>query len=250
MKNLILLFLLTFSLTSFAKKSTITLTSDNFIHLNQAVTTSSIARLSSQLLKFMEKHPDKDEVFLVLDSPGGSVNDGRYFLEFVNSLPIKVHTISLFSASMAYVFVQGMDIRYATSSSILMSHRVSLNNFSGEINGDLETKYKFFKAMSTEIDRMCAKRLSMSLRGYQNLIADELWMTGKQALVHNHIDFLVNLKCSEELYKGRFAINFRTFFGTVKVEYSKCPLINTPLSVNGSDLAIKEFRKQVEQYRR
>lgn len=117
MKN-ILLILLLYIIPTLAlgqeKNKTITLNSDNFVALRDAVTWSSISKLQQDLLSLSAKLDDDEPIYLVLDTPGGSVMAGQRFIETVKGIPQPVHAVVLFAASMGFQITQAVDNRYNT----------------------------------------------------------------------------------------------------------------------------------------
>lgn len=180
---------------------------------------------------------------LVLYSPGGSVIAGNQFIEFVKGLPCKVHTVPIFAASMAYIITQSLQNRYALPTSILMSHRGYLK-ISGELPGELLQKLDLFMKMLQYTDEQVAKRLGISVKVYQRLIRDELWLMGFDAVKKNHADKLVSARCGKSL-NGTYVETMHTFFGPVDVTFSKCPLITDPLKIERSGRTSEEAYKEI-----
>lgn len=222
--------------------ATIVLEKSNTVSINSAIDEASVAQASSELQKLCNDH--KKDIYLVLYSPGGSVTDGSMFIDFVKALPCKVHTIPLFAASMAYQITQSLGTRYVIPSSILMSHRASLSGISGQLPGELLSRISFYSDMIIELEAKTAKRLGMSLKEYQALIYDELWLTAYKALKGNHADKLEKVRCGKSLMGTKTALYSLGFFGSVEVTVSKCPLIIGPLEISNpeaKDEANKHF---------
>lgn len=208
-----------------AKNSSITFTEENSVILSGKVDDVSIANLQKELGKVAGKLSKGSTVYLLLDTPGGSVVAGNQFIDFAKGLDIKVKPVCLFCASMGYHIFQSLDERLVQESSILMSHRISVSGVGGQIPGELVTTVKFFSDMSNEMDAKVAKRIGISREQYQAMIYDELWLTGAQAVKLNHADKVGQFQCSEKLLNGRRTEEIPTLFGVVEVTYSKCPLI-------------------------
>jgi ATP-dependent protease ClpP protease subunit len=225
-KSNLILFLLGILLctTSFAAKS-IVLTEKNHVLLSGPVNDMSVAIVQKELGRIASSSPTGSIVYLVLDTPGGSVMAGNQLADFGKSLPVVVKPICLFCASMGYHLFQSFGERLVQSSSVLMSHRVSLSGVEGQIPGELVTRVKFYTDMSEEMDAAVAKRVGLSTEAYKKLIYDELWLTGAQAVNTKHADRLANFTCSEELLTTTRKEQVNTLFGPVEVEFSKCPII-------------------------
>lgn len=94
---------------AFAKTEKIVLTEANSVIFNQEVTSDYV---SKKTLEVITKSTRSNVIFLVLDTPGGSVSAGLSFIDTIKSLNIKVHTITIFAASMGYQMVQELGTRY------------------------------------------------------------------------------------------------------------------------------------------
>ena len=236
MKILITAIILSLSLTTFAKD--IVLTEKTTVALNGEVSAESMALASQEL---MDKcTAEKPDLFLILNSPGGDVVAGNSFISFVKGLDCKVHTVTMFAASMAYIIAERLDNRYALESSIYMSHRMKMG-MAGQVPGEFVTRYLFYKSIGDEINKKIADRVGISVDEYVKQTYDELWLTGQQAVDKNHADKLVTVSCDNTL-KGQKSQVFNTFFGPVTVVFSKCPLIGDPLEIKlGSKKAIEQF---------
>lgn len=193
--------------------------------LSGPVNDKSVSGVQVQLGKLASESPTGSIVYLILDTPGGSVVAGNQLIDFAKGLPIVIKPVCLFCASMGYHIFQSLNERLVQESSILMSHRVSLSGVGGQIPGELITTVKFYTDMSTEMDVKVAKRVSMSLADYQKSIYDELWLTGTQAVNTKHADRIAKFQCSDKLLKGSRIEEVNTLFGPVDVRFSTCPLI-------------------------
>lgn len=244
--KLILTLLMLVSLSAFGK--TITLNSKNTINFNQAFTPEFVAKKQLEAINLCSSTPNS-EIYIVLYTPGGSVSAGQLFFDTLNALPCKFHTITIFSASMGYITVQNLGNRYILPSGILMSHRASIRGLSGEIGGELDKMFNLLKTNISEINKGVSKRVGLSVNDYESLIADELWLTGTKAVETKHADELALVNCDESLL-GTYNETVRTFFGAFDVEFSKCPIITAPISVNGSGSTDRlfDYFTNIEKY--
>lgn len=217
------------------KIEVITLTLKNTIVFRGPVTSASVAAFQKAVLEKSNQLSKKDTIYMVIDSPGGSVIDGNYLIDTVKALPQKVKSISIFSASMAFQMVQNFDERLITPSGTLMSHRAS-GGFEGEFGGDgkgeLITRLNWILKILKAADENAAYRMKISLNDYQNLIRDEYWATGKDAVDDKSADRMVLLRCDEALLKKVDVVTVQSFFGKASLEFSGCPIITYPIQVN------------------
>src|SRR5690349_6682828 len=89
-----------------AKAETIALNADNTVVIRDEITGMSMVKAQLQLAEQVVKRGTRAyPIYLVLDSPGGSIEAGFMFTQFAKTIP-NLHTISIFSASMASAIVE------------------------------------------------------------------------------------------------------------------------------------------------
>lgn len=212
-------------------KKIITLEDANTVVLRGPVTGSSVGKTMKQLQKISRSISKNTPIYLVLDTPGGSISDGMDLIDFAKALPQKVNTITLFAASMGFHIAQSLDTRYIAHDGTLMSHRARVEGLGGQVKGELETRYKMLLRAVDMLDSVAASRLGMSLKDYEAMIVNEYWVFGFDAIGQKAADEQVLLKCGESL-DGTDTVEYQTLFGSAQVTFSKCPLIKEPESVN------------------
>lgn len=241
MKKLLLLLGLTlFPMIGMSK--TIVLSEDNTIGFNSKFSGSYIAKKQIEAMNKCYKNPNS-EITIVLYSPGGSVSAGKLFFDTLNALSCKFNTLTVFSASMAYQTVQNLGKRYILPSGVLMSHRAYVGGLSGEINGELDAILNLIKTNVREMEKVAAKRVGITLEKYKELVRDELWMTGSQAVEMGHADEVVLARCDRSL-NGTHTEHFQSIFGSLEVKFSNCPLVTYPVAVRAS----REAAEKVNDY--
>lgn len=227
----------------------ILLTEANSVAINQPITSGFMAKKTVEVLSKAAKLKPGADLYLVLNTPGGEVFSGMLFVDTLNALHIKVHTITLFAASMGYQFAQHLGERYIISSGVLMSHRAAVGGVGGQINGELNSRVQFFTDISNQIDKVSSKRVGLSLKEYQDLIINELWLVGENAVNKGHADDLAQPVCSKELSEKTYVDTVGTMFGEIRVRFSACPLITAPLDILGGDSKnSKEATKRVRTF--
>jgi len=224
----------------FVSAKSIVLTEKNSVSINQPITSSFISKKTVEVLNKAAKLPIGSDLYLVLNTPGGEVFAGMLFVDTLKSLHVKVHTITIFAASMGYQFAQHLGQRYIITTGTLMSHRAAVGGVGGQINGELNSRVQFFTDVSNVIDAISAKRVGQSLEAYQKSIINELWVVGADAVAKGHADDLAQVSCDKELAEGTKSEEIETMFGTLKATFSKCPLIVAPLDISSSNKRAKE----------
>lgn len=228
-----------------APAKTITLEAGTTIVLRGPVTGSSVGKAMRELRDASRRVPKTTPLYLVLDTPGGSIMDGNDLIDFAKALPQKVHTVTLFAASMGFQIAQNLDTRYIVTNGTLMSHRASINGLGGQVKGELETRYRMIRRTVDYLDFVASKRMGIDLKTYENKILNEYWVYGFDALEAKVADEQVMLRCGESL-DGSDSMVFDTLFGPVTVTFSKCPLMKDPESINLGKVS-EEHREEVSR---
>lgn len=222
---------------------TITLESKNLVVLRGPVTDKSISQIQLRINELSHKLSKNAKIYLVMDTPGGSVFAGMDLIDHLRAIPQKIETITLFSASMGFQIVQNMDTRYITPAGTLMSHRAKLGGLGGQLDGEFESRYKMIKRKVDYLDAIAAKRMGLSVKDYKAMIFNELWVHGFDSVGQKAADEMVNVTCGKSL-DGTEVKEFRTFFGPVDVTLAKCPIIRGVLGFSFKKIAA-EHKEEV-----
>ena len=237
--------------TVFAKPVDIVLTENNSVIFNQAV---SGEFASKKALEVIIKSKKASPLYIVLDTPGGSVAAGMTFIDTVKALGVPVHTITIFAASMGYQFVQELGTRYIMPSGTLMSHRGAVGGLSGQVPGELNSRLMHIQSVLNGMSERAANRISMTKKEYDQAIINELWVSGAEAVSSKQADYVANVRCDKSLVEGTYVEAFHTPFGSVNVTFSKCPLVSYPLSFAFDKLLsldnINRIKNRIETSRR
>lgn len=216
----------------------VTLTADNMVVMDQVFNEQSVSTVMLELKKLSDKLKPEATIILVLSSPGGSVDAGLRLLSFAKALPQRVKTLTLFSASMAFQTAQELDERLILDTGTMMSHRGTFG-CKGEARGEIETCMRFTMSIFDAMEAKSAQRMGMTFKAYQDLIRDEYWAYGQDAVNEKAADRVVLAKCGKGLDGTKMQL-VDTFFGTFNVEVSKCPLIPGYISVQPMDAKAKQ----------
>jgi len=156
-----------------------------------------------------------DHVYLVLDSPGGSVVDGAKLINYVKYSDVTIDTVcDGMCASMAFHIHQVGKKRLMTNKSILMAHPAS----SG-MQGTLEQMGNLLRTLTLYVDRLdfdVAKRVGIPFDKFKERVATEMWIESQDALSENFCDGIVflpnssnfgeNLSIKEQLKKDGITV--------------------------------------------
>jgi len=219
--------LLTFSVMG----EPVLLTEKNHVVLNGEVTVMSVNKISVKLLKLSTILKPTDTIYVFINSGGGSVYAGIQLINVMNAIPQKIVTISSFAFSMAYSISQRGDRRLIMPNGIMGQHRAK-GSFSGQFgDGEVEKRLALWKSIVKSLNTYEAKRMSISLKEFRRRTKDEMYVFDKQAVDNKVADGIADIKCSKDLITKTRSEIITTFYGTSKLTYSKCPLINGPIKI-------------------
>lgn len=227
---LAILLLLPLTLNADESTETIVLTEQNSAVFRGVVTDASVQDVQMQLayLDFVRGRKSYP-IYLVLDSPGGDVDAGNTFIQFAKTIR-NLKTISIFSASMAASIVERLPgERLVLNDGTLMFHRAA-GGFRGQFeDGEVESRLYAAKKLVRNMETEHAKRMQMSLADYKSLVVRELWLVGDDSIKYRAADRIVNIKCSQGLIDAKMSSMVSVLFFTIKINFSKCPLLRAPL---------------------
>lgn len=246
MKGIItLVFALLFSMSVNAKD--IKLTADNTAVLRSSFNSQSVTELKKDLLKLNAQLKSGYPIYLVLYTPGGSIQKGLELFEFVKGLNRPVHTITIFAASMGFQTVQHLGERYILKYGVLMSHKAR-GGFQGEFGGtesQIDSRYGLWLRRVKMMDELTVKRTNgkQTIESYISAYAPELWLNGPEAVKGGYADAVAVVSCDISLLgeANQKEVEFRSMFFKVKAIFSGCPIVTSPLSVRAELLTNKGF---------
>jgi ATP-dependent protease ClpP protease subunit len=219
-----LLILLTILISSAAFSETIILKADNTVSLSSEVTTASVTVLMLSLQRLNELKTN-DTIYLVLNTPGGSITDGIDFIRFAKTSRRPINTITIFAASMGFQIVEALPgKRLMAEGGVLMSHRAAVSGIGGQFPGELNVRVEFYGDIARSLDIGAANRAGITLKQYQDLIHDEYYALPSKAIKDKFADAEVAVSCDITLSGTRFEFA-QSPFGPIKIELSSCPLI-------------------------
>lgn len=162
--------------------------------LDSEVDTDSVEILISQIQK-LEK--DYDDLYLVIDSPGGSVFDGARLASYMEASKARIHTVCYsLCASMAAQIHQHGKKRYMVDRSALMFHSAA-----GGLRGTVPSMKSLLTFIDREVQKLdayVADRAKIARDQFGNLVIRDLWIAADDALKMNLSDGTVVITLNRE----------------------------------------------------
>jgi ATP-dependent Clp protease protease subunit len=235
--------LLLLLLTTAIHAKEITLTKTNTASLNGPVTAGSVSEVMQKLQEVSNEGEASDPIYLVLNTPGGSVMDGLDLIQYMNTLRRPVLVVANFAASMGFHILQHSSVRMVTPFATIMSHRAN-GSFRGDIPQQVNSRISHITQLVDKMDEHVISRTSgkYNKESYTELIRDEYWSVGDNAIKDGFADEVVTLKCDNSL-NGWTDKEISVFIFTIQVKVADCPLITEPIFV-----AEQEKSEQVLRY--
>lgn len=217
-------------------KASVTLTKDNTLVMDDYFDSDTVANLVQKAKQLDSKIKSGEPLYLVLNSGGGSIDAGLELIENLKNLNRPVHTITLWSASMGFQTVQGLNgLRLVTADGTLMSHKAR-GGFFGEFPGQLDSRYSYYLRKITRMDQRAVSRTKgkHTLSSYRNLIENEYWCDGQDCVAQGFADMVVSPSCGDSLKGTHEKLWGRFMYMNHVIEimdtFADCPLITGALS--------------------
>lgn len=204
------------------------LTETNHVLLRGEVSDGSITDLIAKLSGLLEKRARRSyPIYIVLDTPGGSVPAGYRLYEFLKGYT-NVHTITITSYSMGAVLVElisGQRLMLETGN--IMFHRMAVSNARPTHLDEMEAGLRFFRELENFAMDKVAERTGIPVSDLEKEFNDELYMSGTIAVKRNFVDKLISIKCSKALIAKKSTITIQPipFLPATEIEVSACPLL-------------------------
>jgi ATP-dependent Clp protease protease subunit len=177
--------------------TTLDLTNGNFVLLYGAISDNG-----NKIAEAVKKASQKDEpVYLLIDSPGGSVITGGAIISAMEASPVPVNTVCLqLCASMGAMIHQYGTKRYTVNRSLLMFHDAA-----GGLQGPFQQMASRMNMINRFVNKMfanAAKRSGQQYKDFMSRIGSEIWIDGEDAVEQHYSDGIVNV-----IYNDQDAVN-------------------------------------------
>ena len=207
----------------------IVLTADNMVLIKGEIGVISMIKATKEVLALRAKNANS-KIYLVMNSPGGEIDAGLAFIKFLKTQK-NITTISIFAASMASGIVEALPERLITKDGTLMFHRAHVGLEGYINNGELEVRLAYIKKTVQVLEDINRARFGISLEAYRQLVQNEYWLFGQEAIEKKAADRVVDISCDQALIDARNEVTVQTLFGAKTIVYSACPIIELPVDV-------------------
>ena len=162
---------------------------NRIIFLNGEVNGDSAISVITQL-RYLASKSDKD-IYLFINSQGGSVSDGLAIYDVMNEIPCDVVTIANgMAASMgSFLLAAGTNgKRYVTPSTEVMIHQ-PLGGVQGQAT-DISLVADHIQKIKTKLASIMAEKCNKPLEEVTSDMEHDYWMTGDQAKEYGISDYV------------------------------------------------------------
>ena len=170
---------------------------DRIIFLGEDVNPTSASLIIAQLLFLESEDPDK-EIFLYINSPGGSITDGMGIIDTMNYISCPVSTICVgLAASFGAVLLANGEKgkRFATPNSEILIHQPLIGGQGGGISGQAtEIKIHADHMIRTRerLTKILADRTGKPLEQVMQDTERDHYMSAQEALEYGLIDGIMD----------------------------------------------------------
>ena len=160
---------------------------DRIIYLGEDVNPTTSSLIVAQMLFLESEDPDK-EIFLYINSPGGSITDGMGIVDTMNYIKCPVSTICVgLAASFGAVLLANGEKgkRYATPNSEILIHQPLIGGQGGGISGQAtEIKIHADHMIRTreKLNKLLSEKTGQSIETIERDTERDHYMTAQEAL--------------------------------------------------------------------
>ena len=163
---------------------------DRIIFLGEDVNATSASLVIAQLLFLESEDPDK-EIFLYINSPGGSITDGMGIVDTMNYIKCPVSTICVgLAASFGAVLLANGEKgkRFATPNSEILIHQPLIGG--GGISGQTTIKIHADHMVKTreKLNKLLSEKTGQPIEVIEKDTERDHYMTAEEALKYGLID--------------------------------------------------------------
>lgn len=180
----------TFPESNNIKVKRLDLSKANVTFLTSEVNPDSVDDVINDINMFNTK--GNKPIYLILDSPGGSVMDGARLMDVIQSSKNPVISINTgLCASMCFMILEHSHKRFGLQRATLMGHPASLGVlYRGELD-KIVSRLTYMKRFVDKMDKFIAKRAGLTYESFKLLTQQELWIDSEDSLQKGLLDEIV-----------------------------------------------------------
>ena len=168
---------------------------DRIIFLAEDVNATSASLVVAQLLFLESEDPDK-EIYLYINSPGGSITDGMAIVDTINYIKCPVSTICVgLAASMGAVLLASgaKGKRYATPNAEILIHQplIAGGGLSGQTT-EIKIHADHMVRTREKLNKLLSEKTGQSLETIERDTERDNYMTAEEALKYGLIDGIMD----------------------------------------------------------
>ena len=173
---------------------------DRIIFLGEDVNPTTASLVIAQLLFLESEDPDK-EIYLYINSPGGSITDGLGIVDTMNYIKCPVSTICVgMAASMGAVLLASGEKgkRFALPNAEILIHQplIGGNGISGQAT-EIKIHADHMVKTREKLNRLLSERTGQSLETIEKDTERDNYMTAEEALKYGLIDGIMGKNTKE-----------------------------------------------------
>ena len=168
---------------------------DRIIFLAEDVNHASASLVVAQLLFLESEDPDR-EIYLYINSPGGSITDGMAIVDTINYIKCPVSTICVgLAASMGAVLLASgtKGKRYATPNAEILIHQplIAGGGLSGQTT-EIKIHADHMVKTREKLNKLLSDRTGQDLATIERDTERDTYMTAEEALKYGLIDGIMD----------------------------------------------------------
>ena len=170
---------------------------DRIIFLGEDVNATSASLVIAQLLFLESEDPDK-EIYLYINSPGGSITDGMGIVDTMNYIKCPVTTICVgLAASFGAVLLANGEKgkRFATPNSEILIHQPLIGGQGGGISGqatEIKIHAEHMIRTREKLNKLLSEKTGQSIETIERDTERDHYMTAQEALEYGLIDGIMD----------------------------------------------------------
>ena len=161
---------------------------ERIIFLGEQVTSDTANRIVAQLLFLEAEDPEKD-IYMYINSPGGSVYDGLGIFDTMQHVKPDIHTVCVGLAASMGAFLLAAGTKGKRSS--LRHSRIMIHQPLGGARGqatDIEIQAKEILTLKDKLNKILAEKTKQPLKKIQADTERDFFMNAEEAIKYGIID--------------------------------------------------------------